>query len=437
MRITFRLLILASMVVFNPSAAQDGSRGLDGYPDAIAAQISQQSRDEAAAVKDLDTKAQQYLINKYRWPHDSIISVAFNGGTPALHKAIEQVAREWTKYAHIELDFGLNPATGQYRKWSPADTERAAHIRIGFSEPGYWSAVGKDSMIDNPFGPGKPSMNFGGFIQGWPKTMPAGWRTVVLHEFGHAIGFRHEHQQDECFSEIRWQRGPGNEPDVYEVFLKWQGWKKNVVDLNLRPIDSKQLDVKSKLDLRSVMYYAMPAQAYINGAKSRCFLAKENQNISAADAQGAMLAYPRSATEMLTVAGFDEGQMTNLFERVERGLSAPQREALVLRIAAQRESARPLLYIHIQRAGDREIANRIHKESIAGGFNSQGVENMERKPARTGDTPQVRYFRDVDEGYARRESEIVERVLGKPATLVKLARLAARAKPNMVEVWLP
>ncbi|MGI5009845.1 MAG: hypothetical protein ACRYGO_01370 [Janthinobacterium lividum] len=425
------------MGVANAASPERKSRGLDGYPDAIAKKILIQSENEIAAARNLDEKAQRYLINKNRWPQNSIISVAFNGGSPALHKAIEEVAKEWTRYANIELDFGFNPSTGSYRAWSTRDGERAAHIRIGFSEPGYWSAVGTDSMIDDPFGPGSPSMNFGGFVQGWPNTMPHGWRAAVLHEFGHALGFRHEHQQLECNGEIRWTRGPGNTPDVYDVFMEWQGWDRHVVDVNLKPIARKELLLKSKMDIRSIMYYAMPAQVYIKGAKSPCYLAQENDRISAGDAQGAMLAYPKTATEMIALSNFNKEQMEKLIASVDKGLPKPQREAFILRIAAEQEARKPIVYIHIQRDGDMKIAELIHKKSIEGGLLSQGVENMKDKGSPTGNHPQVRYFRDVDEGYARREAAIVEAVLGRPVETIKRPQLASRAQRDMVEVWLP
>lgn len=39
-------------------------------------------------------------------------------------------------------------------------------------------------------GPGQASMNLAGF----DIALPADWQAVVRHEFGHALGFEHEHQ---------------------------------------------------------------------------------------------------------------------------------------------------------------------------------------------------------------------------------------------------
>ena len=45
-------------------------------------------------------------------------------------------------------------------------------------------------------------MNLGGFTE----ELPDDWEATVLHEFGHAIGFLHEHQSlnSTCEEEFRW-----------------------------------------------------------------------------------------------------------------------------------------------------------------------------------------------------------------------------------------
>jgi hypothetical protein len=80
--------------------------------------------------------------------------------------------------------------------WSTSDQNYAADIRIGFINQGdyagNWSAVGTDSRDSTVEGgaPNQGSMNFGGFDQ----QLPVDWAGTVLHEFGHALGFEHEHQ---------------------------------------------------------------------------------------------------------------------------------------------------------------------------------------------------------------------------------------------------
>ena len=70
--------------------------------------------------------------------------------------------------------------------------------------------VGNDSIDPTIVGAGEASMNFGGFAQG----PPPGWEATVLHEFGHALGFQHEHQLPVggCDLEFRWEDDPGYQP---------------------------------------------------------------------------------------------------------------------------------------------------------------------------------------------------------------------------------
>jgi len=63
-------------------------------------------------------------------------------------------------------------------------------IRISFNPAsGSWSYVGSDAIrvpSDNA------TMNFNWIDKG--SAMTEGDRSVILHEFGHALGYRHEHQ---------------------------------------------------------------------------------------------------------------------------------------------------------------------------------------------------------------------------------------------------
>ena len=55
------------------------------------------------------------------------------------------------------------------------------------ADPGSWSAVGTDALIERYFPPYQPTMNFG-----WLKddTDDQEYERVVVHEFGHVLGFR-------------------------------------------------------------------------------------------------------------------------------------------------------------------------------------------------------------------------------------------------------
>ena len=71
-------------------------------------------------------------------------------------------------------------------------------VRISFQYDGSWSVIGTDCQtlsID------QPTMNYGWLDR---QTADDEVRRVVLHEFGHALGLIHEHQNPG--GEIKWNR---------------------------------------------------------------------------------------------------------------------------------------------------------------------------------------------------------------------------------------
>jgi hypothetical protein len=115
------------------------------------------------------------------------VTVAFSGGSPELRARIEGAANEWTEYCNLKFDFRQH---GKFQEWSASDQKYKAEIRIAFDRKGYWSALGDESARGEPYLPNQPSMNSEGFPTSPPNDLP----TLVQHEFGHAIGFQHEHQ---------------------------------------------------------------------------------------------------------------------------------------------------------------------------------------------------------------------------------------------------
>lgn len=410
---------------------------LDSYPDRVADTLAEQRIAESGAASKLPGQEANYLFSRKRWAPGSTVLVAFNGGDTQLHKAIAQTAAHWEKHANIKFDFGFNAANGSYRTWSTGDTKRAAHIRIGFSEPGYWSYVGTDSIAS--FTPAnQASMNFAGFADNPMALLPARWKTVVIHEFGHALGLKHEHQHSVCGAEYRWEKGSGGEPSVYEVFWRWQGWKKEVVDINLRPIPAHEADASEVADRASVMFYAMPAQAFVKGDKSVCFIAQENRDISKMDALGARMAYPKDPTQAIETAFAYAQAAASLASAEKTSLTAAEKSAVQAQIDSATEAKKPLLYIHIQREQDRDTAKSIQSAGRDAGFFVPGIDNVSKKKLKSGPIPEVRYFRMADAASARQISRLVsEEFGGAPVRVVHIGSLAAKVTRNLVEVWLP
>ncbi len=200
---------------------QQKSPVTEGYPPDVIAALEIRDRARRNAPREVAGFAVQYVFtvaNKWTGSsgHPPRITVAFNGGDDSLRQEIAAAASEWTKYGHFEFDF-KDPSNGVFREWSPSDTDYKADIRVSFNQAGYWSLVGTDSIDKIARKPGQASMNFGQFT----SQLPDDWKTVVMHEFGHALGLQHEHQAPVggCDADWKWEDDPG-----YVLTTDAYGW---------------------------------------------------------------------------------------------------------------------------------------------------------------------------------------------------------------------
>jgi hypothetical protein len=256
------------------------------------------------------------------WTPGQVVRVAFLGGSPELYQAIEEATRPISETANLALDFRQGDS---YRTWSEQDTQYSAEIRISFDRSGYFSLVGTDSIDPNiglpllPVGgaPHQRSLNLGGFN----VSRPAGWEGTTRHEFLHALGVHHEHQnmRGPCQAAFRWEddlgyqltrdeRGGyvtddnGLRPGIYTYLSGYpNGWSRTMVDANLRtPGDSRAL-VAGPFDPSSVMLYRFPALFY-RTQPSPCAPPGDGQQLSDGDKRGLRLLYPRGVPELSAIA---------------------------------------------------------------------------------------------------------------------------------------
>jgi hypothetical protein len=256
----------------------DFLRILEGYPTALIHKFQTRAqRRKAALPATLNGRPLQLVMEDLLLWDESVLTVSFKGGDTELHKLIADVALEWTKYANLKFDFGYNEDLDRYRSWIPDDN---SSIRVGFQDPGYWSFVGTDSLDPEICLPGEITLN----LEGFDRELPANWRATVLHEFGHALGFHHEHQSPVARCDFDWDK-------LYDYLAGPPNfWSKEQVDHNLKEMPAGGLSY-SPHDKHSIMHYAFPDWMFISGTSSPCYV-KENSSLSEQDKAMAGRAYP-------------------------------------------------------------------------------------------------------------------------------------------------
>ena len=272
------------------------------------------------------------------WPPElDTLRVCFFGGSKDIRSRIANVALEWTRHgAVLPLDFG-----------SLQDPRRCLtggenHIRVGYRYSGYWSLVGQDSY--NLANQNEQSMNLALFDIRAPAEPE--FSRVVLHEFGHAIGFQHEHQNPEADCEQEFDFIA-----IYAYLAKPpNNWPPEVVDHNMRSLNPVGL-ATTTFDAGSIMLYTFPPEFYHKGQNSPCY-AEENTTLSSGDLELALDMYPpdrnvavariadalSTYTEQLSAAAVAVTDRARALSQAEAlsapGLSSPERRATIEQLTA-------------------------------------------------------------------------------------------------------
>jgi hypothetical protein len=200
------------------------------------------------------------------WKNGRTLNVAFLDGTAVQKKMTKEKAALWCAYMNIKFNF---------------NGKSKSEIRISFRyDPGSsWSGVGTDCLVREYFPLDQPTMNFGWLTD---ATNDIEWRRVVVHEFGHALGAIHEHQNPK--SGIKW-----NLPAVYKYFSgPPNNWTKEQIDYNV--VNKYSLDQLNgtKFDIKSIMLYSFPPELTLNRKGT-----PENTDLSANDKKFIGKIYPK------------------------------------------------------------------------------------------------------------------------------------------------
>lgn len=202
------------------------------------------------------------------WENGRRLRVKFLDGIPEVQSKVEAIAKEWETIANLTLDF-VNSGS--------------AEIRISFAEQGFsWSTVGTDALIESS---SKPTMNYG-----WlePSTSLREYQRVVRHEFGHALGMIHEHQNPAAQGQIPWDK-----EKVYAYYAQ-QGWSREDVDFNIFEVYSADSTNHSAFDPTSIMEYAVPDSLTVGS-----YSIGWNTTLSATDIEFMRRQYPKGSLGMV------------------------------------------------------------------------------------------------------------------------------------------
>jgi Astacin (Peptidase family M12A) len=211
-----------------------GGRDGDDPPEQAGDEIAARERPDNLRVIPLPRgMAVRAAIERLRlWENGKRLRIRFLDGDSAVQQRIANIAPEWEQFTNLKLDFVR---------------DGAAEIRISFRDVGFsWSTVGTDALSRSRT---QPSMNYG-----WlkPNTAEREYRRVVLHEFGHALGMIHEHQNPEAVGRIPWDK-----PKVYAYYAR-QGWSQQDVDENIFDVYERDDTNFTSFDSSSIMQYAVP-----------------------------------------------------------------------------------------------------------------------------------------------------------------------------------
>lgn len=197
-----------------------------------------------------------------KWNQDEL-TVSFLNGSQVQKDRVKKHAPEWSKHCAITFKFLETP-------------DPNADIRISFRCGGHWSYLGR---FCRNIPSGKATMN----IELGRLDFDEDWRRVVLHEFGHALGFEHEQRHPERKLNM-------DEPAVLEYYMRTQGWSaakvyEQVIDkANVSRSEWEGTD----WDKDSIMHYAFPAELTTDNKG-----VEWNTKLSEKDKEHAAKAYPR------------------------------------------------------------------------------------------------------------------------------------------------
>lgn len=173
------------------------------------------------------------------WPNGYELKIAFADGNQWQQGEVQKYAVEWCQWANLSFKFVIQP---------PYD------IFISFQAGSSWSLLG---------------------------TPLQSYRATILHEFGHALGMTHEHQNPE--KNLHW-----NAQAVYAFYAQPpNNWDATKVNFNSLSNVTGRVFSNHYLDEKSIMLYTFPKHLFVGGEGTT-----ENFDLSELDKTAMLMRYP-------------------------------------------------------------------------------------------------------------------------------------------------
>jgi hypothetical protein len=219
------------------------------------------------------------------WPAGKTIDGCFKTGTNTQRRLFVEAGRAWTQHANIAFDFGKAPS---YRTCPEVSPHPPIRVLIA---PGESSAkLGTTSFDVLEI---EPTVRISPLasLDGQPHS-DVGLRAVMIHELGHVLGLRHEHQHPEsrCIDAFAWTAL------CSKVDRMRDGSQASIAGfaaLNLVPRVAQPGMPVTPYDPQSIMHYKFSG-SFIKSQASTC-AGQMATGLSDGDKRRAAALYPKSA----------------------------------------------------------------------------------------------------------------------------------------------